>query len=215
MKQETFARNLYKELGTKRLSERMTKQRTQRYIKTVLKYLKKTDKILDLACGYGRIAIPLKKKGYNISGVDISPNLIKDAKKEAKRLKLKIDFKIGNMKKLPYKNESFDKIICLWSAFNELTSKSGQIKAINEMYRILIPNGIAFIDLFNGESSYWKKKRLPKNRILTEYIYDVEAKEYVHTRKTLKELCKKSKFKKYQIGFKNISRRRIVLILKK
>ena len=39
----------------------------------------KTGKILDLACGIGRISVPLAKKGYQVTGIDISESYIKKA----------------------------------------------------------------------------------------------------------------------------------------
>ena len=45
---------------------------------------------LDCPCGYGRISIPLAKKGIRVTGVDIMPSYLEELGKRAKRARLKI-----------------------------------------------------------------------------------------------------------------------------
>jgi len=88
----------YRELGSKQMASLMKKGRHNATLRFIQKEISKDKKILDLACGYGRLTIPLAKKGYNIEGIDLAPNFIKDAKKIAKKEKVNIKFRIGNMK---------------------------------------------------------------------------------------------------------------------
>lgn len=208
----TFVIEFYKKLGPEGMASLTNKKRDKAILNYISKFLKKSDKILDLACGYGRITIPLAKRGYKIEGIDISPDLIKKARKEAKGLR----FKIGDMRDLPYKNESFDKILCLWSSFNHLLTKKDQLKAINEIYRILKENGICLIELPNGESK-WAKANIKKyGRIAPFMIKGLRIINYIHDKKTLNNLAKRSKFKSYKVKFTNIGgRRRIIFVLEK
>lgn len=208
--------NFYKKLGIRKLLSLTNKKRDKETLNYILPYLKKRDKILDLCCGYGRISILLAKKGYKIEGIDISPNLIKFAKKKAEKEHLKIKFRKGDMRKLPYKNESFDKILCLWSSFNHLLTKEDQLNALKEAYRCLRKNGKYIMDLPNGES-VWGKEQIKKyGRIVPDVIKSVKLINYIHDRKTLKDLAKELKFKNYIIKFANIGeRKRIVFILNK
>lgn len=59
--------------------------------------LKKGMKILDLACGQGRHAIELARRGYDVKGFDYSDYLIKVAKERAGKENLKIEFIKGDM----------------------------------------------------------------------------------------------------------------------
>ena len=77
-----LAIEFYKKLGSKGMASLTNTKRDNAILKFILKFIKKEDSILDLACGYGRITFPLAKKGYNIAGIDISENLIKDAKEK-------------------------------------------------------------------------------------------------------------------------------------
>jgi ubiquinone/menaquinone biosynthesis C-methylase UbiE len=228
-----FAIEFYKKLGSEGMSSLTTKERDEAMLRFILKFLKKKDTILDLACGYGRITFALKNLGYEVRGVDISPNLIRDARKRGKELGHRVDFKVGDMRKLPYPSESFDKIICLWSSFNHLLNEEDQIGAINEIYRTLKRGGVAIIDMPNGETKWakdninkqskivlckynnhsYKNKIKTQMRIVPDIINGLEVKNYLHDRLTLKRICNKSHFRKYKIGFANISRRRIIVLL--
>lgn len=211
-----IAIEFYKKLGSKGMASLTNKERDKSILEFILKYIKKEDSVLDLACGYGRITFALKNRGYNVRGIDISPNLIRDAKEKAKKYRLDIEFKVGDMRNLPYPSEEFNKVICLWSSFNHILNKKDQIKTINEIYRVLKGKGIAIIDLPNGETK-WAKQNIKKyGRIVPDMINGLKVYNYLHDRNTLKEICEKSNFKKYKIGFARTGgRKRIVVFLLK
>lgn len=72
----------------------------------------KTKKILDIGCGTGRHSIELSKRGYNVTGVDLSSCQIKKAKEKAEKQKLSISFFCCDARTLPFHNE-FDCVIML------------------------------------------------------------------------------------------------------
>jgi len=182
----------YEELGAKGLAARKEKIHTKKELSYLKKLLSKNKKILDLACGFGRFTIPLAKQGYSVEGIDISPNLLKEAKKRAKEENLKIKFRLGDMRKLPYKDKSFDTIICMWSAFIELHKKQDQIKALKEMLRILKKEGFALLEM--------PKPRRTKKKVVVSEIDGVTATPmFVQNKTTLKDLMKKVYVKKYKI----------------
>lgn len=197
----------YTELIPKRLALRKKKTHTQKELIYLIKLLDKKDKILDLACGYGRFTIPLAKRGYAIEGIDITPVLIKKAKKDAKKEKLQIRFILGDMRKLPYRENSFNKIICMWSAFTKLSHKKDQIRAIKEMKRVLIPKGFVIIDmlLLKITNLIYKNKKdgdefFRKGKVTLGKIGNIEKMpQYIHDKKTLRNLMKECKIKKFRI----------------
>ena len=89
-------------------------EKTAGDVKALERVLKPADHILDLGCGWGRITCALAVRGYHIVGIDLSENLITYARRQARELGLTLQFDVGSMLSLPYSNESFDKIICLW-----------------------------------------------------------------------------------------------------
>src|SRR5215469_7144760 len=52
--------------------------------------------VLDLACGTGNSAIPAARAGAKVTGVDIAPNLLEQARVRAAQEKLEIDFREGD-----------------------------------------------------------------------------------------------------------------------
>jgi 2-polyprenyl-3-methyl-5-hydroxy-6-metoxy-1,4-benzoquinol methylase len=72
----------------------------------------KSLKILDIGCGTGRHAIELTKRGYNVTGVDLSEDQIKRAREKAKESGVTIDFQIQDARNLPFDSE-FDLAIML------------------------------------------------------------------------------------------------------
>ncbi|MBD3315989.1 MAG: methyltransferase domain-containing protein [Chitinivibrionales bacterium] len=69
-------------------------------------------KILDIGCGTGRHSIELAKRGYLVTGIDLSDSLLSKAKEKAARLKLNIAFEKRDARKLTYSDE-FDVAIML------------------------------------------------------------------------------------------------------
>lgn len=205
----------YKELSAEGLSKRKTQEQTNLEINYLKKILKKDDKILDLACGYGRISLILAKKGYNISGLDITPSFIKKAQKDSKESNLKINYKIGNILKLPYKNNSFNIVLCLWSAFNEIIKENQQIISINEILRVLKKNGQAIIDMplpFDKNIPTSDSRTIKKN-VIQGVIEGIESMPlYNHTPESLKFLLKKTNVKNFKILIDNYGgRERLIL----
>jgi|TARA_Y100000310_G_C20365926_1_gene661182 ubiquinone/menaquinone biosynthesis C-methylase UbiE len=190
----------YQKLGSEKMASLMNKKRHSANLRLIKQHIPKNKKILDLACGYGRLTIPLAKAGYEIDGIDLAPNFIKDAKKNAKKENVKIKFKIGNMCDLPYKDDSFDAIICMWSSFNHLLKKLEQKQSLNEMYRILKPNGLGIIDL-----PYFGKQ---KKNIRKDIINGVPITSFVHDEDSILNAIKKSKFNKYKIKKEIIGERK-------
>jgi 2-polyprenyl-3-methyl-5-hydroxy-6-metoxy-1,4-benzoquinol methylase len=72
----------------------------------------KSLKIIDIGCGTGRHSIELTKRGYGVTGIDLSDSLLKRAKEKAKDQNLNIDFQKHDARNLPFKNE-FDLAIML------------------------------------------------------------------------------------------------------
>src|SRR5579864_3819928 len=73
---------------------------------------KKTDVILEIGCGTGRLTIPVSKKCSKIVGIDFSDRMLEIAKKKSIVLN-NIEFrKLDVRKALPFRNASFDKVIC-------------------------------------------------------------------------------------------------------
>lgn len=78
--------------------------------------LKPGMKVLDVACGTGNLALPAARDGAVVTGVDIAPNLVEQARENAKREGLDVQFDEGDAEALPYKDASFDAVITMFGA---------------------------------------------------------------------------------------------------
>ncbi|MCL2290053.1 MAG: class I SAM-dependent methyltransferase [Bacteroidetes bacterium] len=72
----------------------------------------KSLKILDVGCGTGRHAIELSKRGYNVTGIDLSESQLKRAREKAKANNLFIDFQCQDARNMSF-NSEFDVAIML------------------------------------------------------------------------------------------------------
>ena len=97
--------------------------------------IKKTNKVLDLGCGDGLNVGILHKLGIkDVVGVDISTELLKEARKNNPKAK----FILGSAEKLPFKAQTFD-IVFVDSVFHHLLEYN---KTIIEIRRVLKPHGL-------------------------------------------------------------------------
>lgn len=94
-------------------------------------------RVLDVACGTGNLAIPLARSGCIVTGVDIAPNLLEQARERARAEGLNIRFDEGDAEQLPYPDASFDAVVTMFGAMfaprPELTA--------SEMARVLKSGG--------------------------------------------------------------------------
>ena len=98
--------------------------------------------ILEVAPGPGYLAIEIAKRGsYTITGLDISKTFVEIATANARKASINVDFQHGNASAMPFADDTFDFILCR-AAFKNF---SQPLEALNEMHRVLKPEGRALI----------------------------------------------------------------------
>ena len=78
--------------------------------------LKPGDRVLDVACGTGNLAIPAARAGAIVTAVDIAPNLLEHGRDRAKAEGLSIQFDEGDAEALSYPDASFDVVVTMYGA---------------------------------------------------------------------------------------------------
>lgn len=103
----------------------------------------KGSSILELGCGNGRISIGLAKKGYRVTGVDISPKFIEDAKRKAEKEKANVEFIIGDVRELDriLPNRYFDVILFHWGTIIGYYDEETDIKILSLCKKHVKSNG--------------------------------------------------------------------------
>jgi SAM-dependent methyltransferase len=74
------------------------------------------ERVLDVACGSGNLAIPAARRGAIVTGVDIATNLLEQARARAAAENLTIQFDEGDAEKLPYDDATFDTVVTMFGA---------------------------------------------------------------------------------------------------
>jgi len=110
---------------------------------------------LEVGCGTGHWTEFFINNGFEITGIDISENMINIARK--KNLK-DVKFEIINIEDAPYPDNSFDNIFAITS----LEFVDNRQKAIEQIYRILKPGGYLLIGCLNQNSFIGKTKQSNK-----------------------------------------------------
>ncbi|MGC8501839.1 class I SAM-dependent methyltransferase [Desulfurella sp.] len=114
------------------------------YLERMIEILKPDVKsvALDIATGAGHTAIALSKYVEKVIAIDITPQMLKQAHEMSESLNINnIDFEIGDVHSLKYEDHSFDIVACRYAAHHFYNIK----KALNELYRVLKPNGKLYI----------------------------------------------------------------------
>lgn len=109
-----------------------------------LEYIENGDKVLDLACGNGRLYDLLKEKNVDYLGVDNNKALLEKARKNFPEA----IFQIGDMVDLDFPDNNFDALFCI-AAFHHIPGKKLRQKAAREMHRVLKKNGVVILTTWN------------------------------------------------------------------
>jgi len=95
-------------------------------------------RVLDVACGTGNTAIPAARVGGVVTGVDIAPNLIEQARRRAAEEGLDIRFQEGDAEELPVGNHEFDVVLTMFGAM--FAPRPERVAA--ELIRVCKPGGL-------------------------------------------------------------------------
>jgi SAM-dependent methyltransferase len=128
-------------------------------------------KVLDVCCGAGRHSIELARRGYDVTGFDLSSYLISEARRDLKKSdekNIKARFLIKDMRNFSFRN-SFDIVMNIFSSFGYFEKDSDNFKVFENVSSSLKKNGYFVFDFLN--ESYLKKSLVP----FTEEIYEGET----------------------------------------
>lgn len=106
------------------------------------------DPILELACGTGRVSIPLALNGYQVTGIDISTPMIAHAKNKARDAGVEIDFKVADCRDFEL-HRKFGLIIMPYNAIAHIHDRSSHEALFASVCKHLKPEGRFSFDWFN------------------------------------------------------------------
>lgn len=103
--------------------------------------------VLDLCCGMGRHSLALADAGYQVTGVDLSNVLLKEAK--ALDVENHVHWIKSDMRRLPLEDQCYEAVVNLFTSFGYFEDDVEHVKVLQEIYRVLQPGGRYIIDYLN------------------------------------------------------------------
>lgn len=101
-------------------------------------------RILDAACGPGRHAVALAKRGFEVTGIDAAPEMLLSAREHARAEGAAVDFIEGMIEEMPPRlRGSFDGLICLGNSLAALESIESVPRAVANFAEVLKGGGVA------------------------------------------------------------------------
>lgn len=117
-------------------------------------------RIMDAGCGAGSHAIELARRGYVVTGLDLSPQLIAEAQRRATAAAaLPVSFTVGNILDLPA-TRSFDAILCR-GVLNDFPDEAGRLKVFHSFANALGSGGALILDVRDWETTRSRKTLEP------------------------------------------------------
>ncbi|MED4959014.1 methyltransferase domain-containing protein [Paenibacillus macerans] len=126
-------------------------------------------KVLDLCCGMGRHSLAFAEAGYEVTGVDLSEVLLREAKRnDAKRI---VRWVRADMRNLPLAG-GFDAVVNLFTSFGYFHDDHEHIQVLREVARMLKPGGRFVIDYLNPAYTAAhlvpRSERMDEGQLITE-----------------------------------------------
>lgn len=108
----------------------------------------RTKEILELGSGTGGVAIGLALAGYNVTGIDLSPEMLKAARSKALKYGADARFLSGDIVKVKL-DRKFDLLICLGNTVSLITGLADSRRLFRNCIRHLVPGGNAVFQMLN------------------------------------------------------------------
>lgn len=149
---KAMASDWYKKIWTLSIQDMSWVEDTKRQVDFLIDKLemKGNEKVLDLACGFGRHSLELARRGYDVTGVDITPAYIEYATTQAQTENLNARFICSDIRDLRFM-EQFDIVLNMADgAIGYLENEEENLKIFQVVSRALKQGGKHFMDIMNG-----------------------------------------------------------------
>lgn len=108
--------------------------------------LKKADKVLDLACGTGNMSILFAENNYQVTGIDLSSQMLEVAREKAEEIEQEIVFINSDLRDF-HVREKYDMAYCLFDSINYILKKDELRMVFDNVYQSLAEEGFFIFDM--------------------------------------------------------------------
>lgn len=129
---------------------------------------KKTDTVLELGCGTGRIALGMHELGFaHVLGVDLVRAMVKEARLAALQLDYGVSFQVADACALPFEDALFEGAIFGFNGLMQIPERAKRREALSEIKRVVVADGsflftthdrstLSFLDYWEKEAKRWE-----------------------------------------------------------
>lgn len=143
----------YKEGWSLDIKQQSWTEETKQQVDFIIRALALTggERILDLACGFGRHSLELARRGFQVVGVDITQAYVEDANKHARLENLPAHFLHGDIRELSFREE-FDVVLNMADgAIGYLENEEENLKIFDVIAASLRPGGKHLMDIMSAD----------------------------------------------------------------
>jgi SAM-dependent methyltransferase len=115
--------------------------------------------VLDIACGTGWHAIALAKKGYTMTGCDVSSSMVEQARANAARSQVEVQFEVADFSQMGKIPGTYDALLCLGNSLPHVLSQTALGETMSQMMGKLNPEGVAILHDLNYDLRLRTKPR--------------------------------------------------------
>jgi len=105
---------------------------------------------LDLGCGPGRHAIPLARRGFRVTAVDLSPFHLTKARERAEAARVAVEFVQSDMRAF-VRADAFDLAVSLFTSFGYFEDPADDLRVLRHVHQSLRPGGVLVMDVASKE----------------------------------------------------------------
>lgn len=138
----------YPKIYRERLSQDATEHETEFVVRAL--GLQEGDRVLDLACGHGRHAVALARRGMVVTGQDLNADYLQMARDGVAQAGVEIETVHSDMRDIPFSDE-FDAVINMFTAFGYFDSEAEDLRVLQAVANALKSGGKLLLDTINRE----------------------------------------------------------------
>jgi len=121
--------------------------------------------VLEIACGTGRLLLPIRKAGVDIDGIDSSPEMIARLKDKAGAAGLTVRAEVADMRAFGA-GRRYNRIFCGFNGFAHCETIADQLACLRSSLRALEPGGALVIHMSYPGPAYWSE---PEGKAVLEH----------------------------------------------